>query len=171
MVISASTEKGAYALHLYMANPKYLQIGRLGRFAFPAGEYFYLGSALGPGGLKARISRHVRGDGHPHWHIDYLRKHADLIGYYSVNIELRQECLWSKTLASLPEASIPVPYFGASDCKSGAMKCPAHLISFHSRIYPQELQEILAAASGLLRNRVRYHSFTRDSKADLDYME
>ena len=164
MFISTPTGKGAYALHFNIATQKNLQIGRLGRFTFPAGDYIYLGSALGPGGLKARISCHLRGDGHPHWHIDYLRERADLIGYCYIETDLQQECLWSQTLASLPEASIPVPNFGASDCKFSAKGCPAHLISFSSGIHSGRLQGTLAAASVLLQQSMRYCSFICDFK-------
>ena len=57
------TERGSYALHLRLARSRVLQIGRLGRFTFPAGEYIYVGSALGAGGLRSRVGRHLRGDG------------------------------------------------------------------------------------------------------------
>ncbi len=43
--------RGSYALHLRLARSHVLQIGRLGRFAFPPGEYVYVGSAMGAGGL------------------------------------------------------------------------------------------------------------------------
>ena len=35
--------------------------------------FIYVGSALDPGGVRARITRHCRGVKSKHWHIDYLR--------------------------------------------------------------------------------------------------
>ena len=40
-----------------------ISIGRLGQQHFPIGDYFYVGSARGAGGLRARVGRHLRGDG------------------------------------------------------------------------------------------------------------
>jgi Uri superfamily endonuclease len=171
MGLSTTSAKGAYALHLNMASPKTLQVGKLGMFRFPAGDYIYLGSALGPGGLKARLNHHVGGEGQPHWHIDYLRENAVLVGFCYLETELRQECLWSQTMALLPEASITAPRFGASDCESGGKKCPAHLISFGSAISLKDLQSILAAASRLPPSRLRYSSFIYDSKAESFHIE
>jgi Uri superfamily endonuclease len=37
----------------------------------------------------------------------------------------RRECAWAAGLARMDGASLPVPGFGASDCR-----CPAHLIHF-----------------------------------------
>jgi Uri superfamily endonuclease len=38
------------------------------------GRYIYAGSAYGPGGLKARVSRHMRRAKRSQWHIDQLTK-------------------------------------------------------------------------------------------------
>jgi Uri superfamily endonuclease len=102
-----------------------IRVGRLGRFRFPPGWYAYVGSARGPGGLAARLSRHLRLSKPLRWHIDYLRAHAQPTEiWYTVGIQKR-ECAWARAMAELPGASIPVPRFGASDCC-----CPAHLIRF-----------------------------------------
>lgn len=171
MTILLPKTKGAYALHLHVASPKDVQIGRLGRFSFPAGDYIYLGSALGPGGLAARINRHVRGDGHLYWNIDYLREKAVLIGFCYLETEQRLECLWSQTLASLPQACIPVPHFGNSDCKISGRSCAAHLVSFCLKITPQKLQEMLVAVSDMSPSSLRYCTFIWDSKGESGYME
>jgi Uri superfamily endonuclease len=94
---------------------------------FPAGDYIYVGSAFGPGGLRTRLGRHLRGDGHPHWHIDTLRAAASVVGYVFAIADQPVECRWSQALAALPQARIPAPGFGSSDCRSG---CQAHLIAF-----------------------------------------
>lgn len=171
MTILLPKGKGAYALHFNVASPRDIQVGRLGRFSFPAGDYIYLGSALGSGGLLARINRHVRGDGRLHWHIDYLREKAVLIGYCYLETEQRLECIWSQTLASHPQACIPVPHFGNSDCKISGRSCAAHLVSFHAGVTPQKLQEMLIAVSDMSPSCLRYCTFIYDSKGELGYME
>jgi len=116
---------GTYALILKLPHPTTIGVGQLGRFQFPAGWYAYAGSAHGPGGLVARISRHLRLPKPLHWHVDYLRVCArPIAAWHAVGIRKR-ECAWAKALARLPGASAPIPRFGASDCC-----CPAHLIHF-----------------------------------------
>lgn len=124
---------GAYALHLRLARPLELAVGRLGMKSFPAGEYLYLGSACGPGGLRSRLGRHLQGEGKRRWHIDYLRLAAEVGGCIYVEADVLTgalrppECMWSQALAGLPEAAIPAPGFGAGDCRCG---CRAHLVAF-----------------------------------------
>jgi Uri superfamily endonuclease len=129
-------EGGSYALWLHLPQTRDLIIGRLGSFTFPAGDYVYLGSARGPGGLRARLGRHLRGRGQAHWHIDRLRAAAQVhgFGYKTISADVSEadpsdsrECNWSQRLATLPEASLPAPGFGSSDCRSG---CAAHLVHF-----------------------------------------
>ncbi|MEM0191910.1 MAG: GIY-YIG nuclease family protein [Candidatus Korarchaeum sp.] len=50
----------------------YLRVGALGTFEVPEGILAYVGSAYGPGGLIARISRHFRKGKRLRWHVDYL---------------------------------------------------------------------------------------------------
>jgi hypothetical protein len=80
-VVDIPADPGAYLLHLRLHQPRILRVGRLGEFSFAAGEYLYTGSACGPGGLRARLGRHLRGGGKPHWHIDSLRAAAEVTGY------------------------------------------------------------------------------------------
>ncbi len=84
--------------------------------------------ARGPGGVRARLGRHLRGDGRPRWHVDFLRAHAAPLAWAwttALPDEVPWECLWSQALADLPSISVPVPGFGASDCRRG---CLAHLL-------------------------------------------
>ena len=67
---------GTYALVLSCASTARIQVGRLGMMQLQRGYYVYLGSALGPGGLRARIAHHQKPSPHPHWHIDFLRPHT-----------------------------------------------------------------------------------------------
>ena len=118
---SLPREPGTYALALRLDEIHHLVIGALGPWTFPAGCYLYVGSAWGPGGLRARLSRHLRGDGRPHWHIDVLRRVGTPAALWLAPQE-HLECIWARYLAAQPEVTIPVPRFGASDCH-----CPSHL--------------------------------------------
>ncbi len=51
---------GTYVLHLKVHWETVIDVGALGELTFPAGIYLYCGSALGPGGLAARIAHHSR---------------------------------------------------------------------------------------------------------------
>jgi len=115
--------KGTYALVLRLECSEEISVGKLGTFTFPAGYYLYVGSALGPGGLEARLARHCRRDKKLRWHIDYLLEHAQLVQVWSVASTDKLECLWAQTARGLPGAEIPVHGFGSSDCR-----CPSHLI-------------------------------------------
>ena len=124
------SQPGAYALALRLERPTRLQVGALGAVLFPVGVYVYLGSARGPGGIRARLGRHLRGAAHPRWHVDYLRAVAQPIACAYTTAPppgMPWECAWSQALAALPEAWVPLPGFGASDCRHG---CPAHLVAF-----------------------------------------
>jgi Uri superfamily endonuclease len=166
MKISIPSQPGVYALHLNLVHTSSISVGKLGQFTFPAGDYVYAGSAMGPGGLQARLSRHLRGDGRQHWHIDWLRTVSDVLGCCFLMTESPLECRWGQALADDPGASIPVPRFGASDCRSKGMYCTAHLILFKSGIPAVKLQEILSSSDPLTLNMVRYTRFTSDSQAD-----
>jgi Uri superfamily endonuclease len=152
---------GEYILELNLTRLATLQVGQLGKFTFPPGVYLYFGSACGPGGLQARLSRHLlpANTQRLHWHIDYLRAVADVraAGYLAISCQeqaaRRLECLWSQAAASLPGSRVPVPGFGASDCRSS---CPAHLLLIHkpeaaSRpvLLDPRMQKFFAQAAGL----------------------
>ena len=134
-------ESGSYVLVLELKRSRVLTIGRLGEVTLPAGVYAYAGSAFGSGGLRARLGRHLRGDGATHWHIDYVRAVAKVQNCFYTVSDTRLECAWSQTLAALPGATIPVPGFGSSDCRSG---CGAHLICLPPRA---NLQRVLEAVT------------------------
>lgn len=135
---------GSYVLHLTMPSAVDVRVGRLGSFAFAPGEYLYVGSAWGNGGLRSRLEHHISYTKGSHWHIDWLRRYALLSEGWFSTYASRLECHWSKKLAVLPSAFIPVPGFGASDCRSG---CRAHLIGFPFG-FPSELIEDQLAAVG-----------------------
>jgi Uri superfamily endonuclease len=110
-----------------------ITVGKLGTFTFPAGYYLYVGSALGPGGLEARLARHRRRDKKLRWHIDYLLEHAQLAEVWSAASTDKLECLWAQSARGLLGSEIPVPGFGSSDCR-----CLSHLIYQASKLTYEE---------------------------------
>ena len=116
---------GTYVLILSLPCSQPVTVGRLGRFHFVAGWYAYVGSARGPGGLAARVARHLRPAKPLHWHIDYLRAQAQPKAVWFREGAMSLECVWAEALISQPEASTPIRYFGSSDCR-----CFSHLVHF-----------------------------------------
>lgn len=123
-----SPEGGTYVVWLRLEKPAEIPVGRLGIFRFPKGNFAYVGSAFGPGGLPARVGRHLSGTGRPRWHIDYLRRRAVPLLAWTTSRPERLEHEWAAVLAKMKGAALPVHGFGCSDCK-----CPAHLIHFRKR--------------------------------------
>lgn len=122
-------DKGTYILIMAIAEPQTLTIGRRGTFDLPTGDYAYVGSAFGAGGLSGRLKHHLSPVTKPHWHVDYLRAVAPVQAvWYAANTTV-YEHVWAHKLIGLPGAVISVPRFGASDCR-----CPTHLIAFPNRL-------------------------------------
>jgi Uri superfamily endonuclease len=120
-------QTGTYILVLHMNRRAEVTIGRLGTFSFPIGYYLYAGSARGPGGLRARLARHLRKEKPVRWHIDYLLRDATVIEIWKASSPEKLECLWTQALLGMPGARIVVTGFGSSDCD-----CSSHLIHFPS---------------------------------------
>lgn len=106
-----------YQLHIRLAQPLRLQIGRFGEFDFPAGDYVYTGSAKR--NFEARVARHLRRDKRLRWHIDYLLA-APGVTVVEVIRSVEPEC----ELNQATSGELRVPGFGASDCRHG---CGSHL--------------------------------------------
>jgi Uri superfamily endonuclease len=116
---------GSYALALRLQRTRTLTVGRLGRFEFRAGTWLYVGSARGPGGLRARVGRHWLGPARSRWHIDYLRRAAAPLGAAVRQADASLECRWAARLADAPHWTSGPEGFGASDCR-----CPTHLFEW-----------------------------------------
>jgi Uri superfamily endonuclease len=90
---------GTYVLVLVVEDEQQVRVGQLGEFRIPTGWLAYVGSARGPGGLAARLARHLR---HPKplvWHIDFLRAVARPVAIWWATGTDRRECLWAAALA------------------------------------------------------------------------
>lgn len=116
---------GTYALLLSLLRCREILVGKLGLRVFPPGWYVYVGSAMGPGGLTARLGRHVRLEKKYHWHIDYLRAAATVAGAWVFANPRPREHTWPSVLAGRPFHGKPVNGFGATDCT-----CGSHLLYF-----------------------------------------
>lgn len=117
-------EAGTYALLLHNHTTARVLIGRWREIDIKPGSYIYIGSAFGPGGVQARVSRHCRTDKPKHWHIDTLRDYMTPAGVWVSYVTERLEHQWAQMLLDMDEI-IPIPGFGCSDCK-----CYSHL--FHT---------------------------------------
>ena len=113
-------DRGAYALVLRLARDTRLDIATLGRPVLPAGLYLYAGSAWGPGGIRARAGRHLRRSRARVWHIDHLTAAIEQV----VAFPDARECEIADFVVARG-AHVPIPGFGASDCRS----CEAHLLA------------------------------------------
>ena len=87
------------------------------------GYYIYVGSAFGPGGVQARITRHCRRSKPRHWHIDYLRTVAPLREIWFSHDPERREHQWAELVRERRGSQVPQPGFGSSDCD-----CETHLL-------------------------------------------
>lgn len=105
-----------------------IRVGRLGVVSLRRGYYAYVGSAFGPGGLAARVTRHVRQGARTHWHIDYVRRIAQPVGVWFSTENARREHEWAEALQRAPWTSEAAPQFGASDCR-----CESHLFFLGAR--------------------------------------
>ena len=125
---------GAYVLEICVREPLSLRVGRLGSLGFEPGRYLYVGSAYGPGGLAARVRRHLKSTKNRlHWHVDYL---SSAIGVDKAwVIPHGNECELTSALLSAPTTSVPFVGFGSSDCN----RCDAHLLLDGGRLNLVEL--------------------------------
>lgn len=112
MAASLPAAPGTYVLRLRLDHPAQVRVGALGRGAFPAGWYLYVGSARGPGGLAARVGRHRQGGRRRHWHLDYLRPAMALTAVWWGLGEARRECAWARALGARPGALPRCPVSG-----------------------------------------------------------
>lgn len=118
------SEPGTYILILRSETTAGLGIGRWGQLQTVPGYYVYIGSAFGPGGVLARVSRHCGSVKKMHWHIDYLRQHTRLVSVWYSHSRSRLEHKWAKVMSGLANAQ-PVVGFGCSDCA-----CESHLFRY-----------------------------------------
>ena len=126
--------EGIYALIIQIGEPQEIEIGNLGQDEFE-GEYIYVGSAHGPGGLQ-RVTRHIKVSagsvGNDHWHIDYLTGTGQIRETWLIPTEKDLECELVSDLTGT--FNQPVEGFGSSDCA-----CYSHLFNYD----PERKRELI----------------------------
>src|SRR5690242_9815575 len=102
------SKKGTYALVMPLSKTSVIKLGQVGVIQFQSGWYVYVGSAFGPGGLKARTDRHKRTDKQKHWHIDYLRDIQPIAEiWFSYTRGNNAEHAWAQLLSGTVGANVP----------------------------------------------------------------
>jgi len=119
--------RGTYIVVLKSEQPNTVQIGKLGLLGIHKGYYVYIGSAMGPGGVMARLRHHRKISQRPHWHLDYLRAQMEFYQAYALFSLERKECECANLMSKSEIASEPINGFGSSDCH-----CRTHLFYFSS---------------------------------------
>ncbi len=123
---------GSYLLELTLDQETELRPGKLGAIRFGPGRLRYYGSARGPGGVRGRVARHLRGGSRRHWHVDWL---LERVPVRRVLVELEAtECDLVRRDLESGRWTVAAAGFGSSDCRS----CPAHLL----------IEEVFAADDG-----------------------
>jgi Uri superfamily endonuclease len=114
----------AYAMAIELADTVVVMLSGRAPIALPAGRYLYCGSAKGPGGLKARLSRHMRRSKSVRWHVDQLTEQGLVIGSWI--FPGGDECRLVQMCSYLP---MLIAGFGSSDCAT----CGSHLLQWPNR--------------------------------------
>ena len=129
---------GTYVLVLSSRSTEPIQIGRLGALRLQSGFYVYVGSALGTGGVRARLAHHLKLSRRPHWHIDYLRLHTKVEDIWYYLDTWRLEHSWAEHISLAEGASVPLVGFGSTDCS-----CESHLFFFERRPSREHFRQVL----------------------------
>lgn len=114
--------RGTYVVILHNRERQSITAGRLGEMSLDVGYYLYVGSAFGPGGLRARLAHHLARSPRPHWHIDYLRRATEPSSIWFGRHTAPQEHRWATALGRGRGVVLGHARFGASDCR-----CASHL--------------------------------------------
>ena len=116
----AISDSGLYVIELILAREHQIKVGKRDIEKYPAGAYFYIGSAQR--NLAKRVARHRKRIKTKRWHIDYLRAYCRFAGFTVYEGE-RDECELVNCVAKERRGNILHPGFGASDCR-----CNGHLV-------------------------------------------
>lgn len=109
----------SYQIFINLKKDIKIQIGKLGLFDFPKGNYIYTGSAKK--NIDQRIKRHLsRLAGKKlHWHIDYFLANENI-----EIVEVKKYEIAECELNQQTKGEIIIKGFGSSDCKK---QCGSHL--------------------------------------------
>ena len=116
-------DSGAYVIRIHLRKAVTFHSGRIAGQRLPRGTYLYCGSAYGPGGLAARVGRHLKRGKSVRWHIDQLTQTGKITGVLLA--PGGRECNLVALIAGHPGSDLPITGFGSSDCRH----CESHLLS------------------------------------------
>jgi len=111
------------------------------------GYYIYVGSAFGPGGVRARVSRHLQREKAKRWHLDFLRESVTFREVWYSHAPEHLEHVWARIFQDMAGV-LPVEGFGCTDCK-----CRSHLFRTQGR---PDLEAFSRRAGG----KIEVHGFT-----------
>jgi sugar fermentation stimulation protein A len=117
---------GAYILIMRLESSKSFIVGSLGKIKFDKGFYCYIGSAIGSKTIENRCERHLKKNKKMRWHIDYLRKEAEIISIFAIPSKEKIECEVVNKIFNKADSFIS--RFGSSDCN-----CKSHLFYFKDK--------------------------------------
>lgn len=121
---AALPARGIYVVWLWLPQGCHLPVPPPRGLWLPAGLYAYAGSAQRA--LPARLNRHLAGGTVRHWHVDFLRAEAQVVGADVWPGAPREgECQVADRLAVSSPGAFRPARFGSSDCG-----CPGHLIGW-----------------------------------------
>lgn len=128
MLDGIARQPGTYLLIFSAAEAAAIRVGRLAVLDLQPGYYIYIGSAFGPGGVRARVKHHAGISKKPHWHLDYIRPKLALEEiWYSIDTA-RYEHEWAEIMYYTLKMQVPVQGLGASDCR-----CESHFFHTHNK--------------------------------------
>ncbi|OAN49413.1 endonuclease III [Paramagnetospirillum marisnigri] len=120
-VTGLPAEPGAYVLLIQLADSLPVKLVGRPEVILAPGHFLYCGSARGPGGIKARVGRHMQKDKTVRWHVDRLTTTGMVLGAWV--FPGGDEC---ELVGMLTEMPVPIPGFGSSDCET----CVSHLLAW-----------------------------------------
>jgi Uri superfamily endonuclease len=119
-----NSQLGAYALALASTEAASIPISKLGSLQLQPGFHAYIGSAHGPGGLRARLAHYLGPSAHSYWHIDYLKVHVTPEEVWYCCGRTSWEPWWAQCLGLQRNVSVPWPDLGRRTA------CAIHTCSF-----------------------------------------
>jgi Uri superfamily endonuclease len=146
----AANRHGTYALMFKCSAPFQAVVGKLGPVFLSSGYWIYVGSAFGPGGLRSRLSHHLKPSHRPHWHLDYIKSAFHPVEIWATTEKIKREHDWAAIISTFNGASQPIEGFGATDCA-----CRSHLIHLPRRPgffrFKKQTRSVIPAQGPLFR--------------------
>jgi Uri superfamily endonuclease len=123
---------GVYLLEIFASEPFKIKSKPFCNFQFPAGYYYYAGSAQK--NLLNRIERHLRKEKILHWHIDHITSLTIniIVGIFIFNLAPKKsECELVNHISKKYKVTHLVSNFGSSDCRN----CFSHLLYSKNKLH------------------------------------